>query len=211
MWSERYEIFKRRIFVDNWKNILDENILKTNINFAAVFVMNYECLKEFVIEQVRDFYSEHFYMDGDRIVCEESNAYKEKVRALDKNLENASLKWFMDAEAITQEDYDRYQIIRKKRNDITHKLLKNLNEGFGEEVVQLFGDMMRIYNKLDKWWINEIEIPTSADDIPEDYDRNGVCGGQALILSIINEIIFGNEGDKYKELLNEFMKNKNDM
>jgi len=197
--------------VDNWKNILDENILKTNINFAAVFVMNYECLKEFVIEQVRDFYSEHFYMDGDRIVCEESNAYKEKVRALDKNLENASLKWFMDAEAITQEDYDRYQIIRKKRNDITHKLLKNLNEGFGEEVVQLFGDMMRIYNKLDKWWINEIEIPTSADDIPEDYDRNGVCGGQALILSIINEIIFGNEGDKYKELLNEFMKNKNDM
>lgn len=89
--------------------------------------------------------------------------------------------------------------------------LKNLNEGFGEEVVQLFGDMMRIYNKLDKWWINEIEIPTSADDIPEDYDRNGVCGGQALILSIINEIIFGNEGDKYKELLNEFMKNKNDM
>lgn len=208
MWSGRYEIFKRRIFVDNWKNILDENILKTNINFAAVFVMNYECLKEFVIEQVRDFYSEHFYMDGDRIVCEESNAYKEKVRALDKNLENASLKWFMDAEAITQEDYDRYQIIRKKRNDITHKLLKNLNEGFGEEVVQLFGDMMRIYNKLDKWWINEIEIPTSADDIPEDYDRNGVCGGQALILSIINEIIFGNEGDKYKELLNEFMKNK---
>lgn len=197
--------------MDNWKNILDENILKTNINFFAVFVMNYECLKEFVIEQVRDFYSEHFYMDGDRIVCEESNAYKEKVRALDKNLENASLKWFMDAEAITQEDYDRYQIIRKKRNDITHKLLKNLNEGFGEEVVQLFGDMMRIYNKLDKWWINEIEIPTSADDIPEDYDRNGVCGGQALILSIINEIIFGNEGDKYKELLNEFMKNKNDM
>lgn len=55
MWSGRYEIFKRRIFVDNWKNILDENILKTNINFAAVFVMNYECLKEFVIEQVRIF------------------------------------------------------------------------------------------------------------------------------------------------------------
>ena len=197
--------------MDNWKNILDENILKTNINFAAVFVMNYECLKEFVIEQVRDFYSEHFYMDGDRIVCEESNTYKEKVRALDKNLENASLKWFMDAEAITQEDYDRYQIIRKKRNDITHKLLKKLNEGFSEEDVRLFEDMMRIYNKLDRWWINEIEIPTSADDIPKDYDRNGVCGGQALILSIINEIIFGNEGDKYKELLNEFMKNKNDM
>ena len=196
----------RGILVDNWKNILDENILKTNINFGAVFVMNYECLKEFVIEQVRSFYSEHFYMDGDRIVCEESDTYKKKVRNLDKNLENASLKWFMDAEALTQEDYDIYQKIRKRRNDITHELLKNLNIGFGEEDAQLFADMLRIYNKLDKWCINEIEIPTSADDIPEDYDRDGVCGGQALMLSIINEIVFGNEGDKYKELLNKLMK-----
>lgn len=194
------------MFVDNWKNILDEDILKININFAAVFVMNYECLKEFVIEQVRSFYSEHFYMDGDSIVCEESDTYKKKVRNLDKNLENASLKWFMDAEAITQEDYDIYQNIRKRRNDITHELLKNLNVGFGEEDAQLFADMLRIYNKLDKWWINEIEIPTSADDIPEDYDRDGVCGGQALMLSIINEIVFGNERDKYKELLNKLMK-----
>lgn len=196
----------RGILVDNWKNVLDENILKANINLGAVFVMNYECLKEFVIEQVRSFYSEHFYMDGDRIVCEESDTYKKKVRNLDKNLENASLKWFMDAEALTQEDYDIYQKIRKRRNDITHELLKNLNIGFGEEDAQLFSDMLRIYNKLDKWWINEIEIPTSADDIPEDYDRDGVCGGQVLMLSIINEIVFGNEGDKYKELLNKLMK-----
>ena len=194
------------MFADDWKNILDEDIFKININFAAVFVMNYECLKEFVIEQVRSFYSEHFYMDGDSIVCEESDTYKKQVRNLDKNLENASLKWFMDAEAITQEDYDIYQNIRKRRNDITHELLKNLNVGFGEEDAQLFADMLRIYNKLDKWWINEIEIPTSADDIPEDYDRDGVCGGQALMLSIINEIVFGNERDKYKELLNKFMK-----
>lgn len=196
----------RSILVDNWKNILDEDILKTNINFVAVFVMNYECLKEFVIEQIRDFYSEHFYMDGDRMICEESGAYKENVRALDKNLENASLKWFIDAGAITQEDYDTYQKIRRRRNDITHELLKNLNVGFGEEDAQLFADMLRIYNKLDKWWINEIEIPISAEEIPEDYDRNGVCGGQAIMLSIINEIVFGNAGDKYKELLNELMK-----
>ena len=66
--------------MDNWKNILDEDILKTNINFVAVFVMNYECLKEFVVERIREFYSGHFYMDSDRIVCEESSIYKEKVR-----------------------------------------------------------------------------------------------------------------------------------
>lgn len=196
----------RSVLVDNWKNILNEDILKTNINFVAIFVMNYECLKEFVIERIRDFYSEKYHMDDDRIICEESSAYKEKVRTLDKNIENASLKWFIYAGAISQEDYDKYQNIRRRRNDITHELLKNLNIGFGKEDTQLFEDMLRIYNKLDKWWINEIEIPTSVDDIQEDYDRDGVCGGQALVLSIINEIVFGNAGDKYKELLNELMK-----
>lgn len=194
--------------MDYWKNILDENILKTSINFATVFVLNYECLKEFIIEQVRIFYSEHFYVDGDKVGWEESDEYKEKVRKLDENqnLENASLKWFMNAGAITQEDYDTYHKIRRKRNDITHELLKNLAAGFNEEDAQLFGHMLRIYNKLDKWWINEIEIPTSADDIPADYDRDGVCGGQALMLSIINEIVFGNKGDRYKELLEELTK-----
>lgn len=192
--------------MDNWKNILDENVLKSNINFVTIFVMNYECLKEFVIDKIRDFYSEHFYMDDDRMICEESINYKEKVRSLDKNLEDASLKWFVSAGAIEQEDYDTYQNIRRRRNDITHKLLKNLNDGFNEGDVQLFAEMLKLYNKLDKWWINEIEVPISGDDIPEDYDKESVCGGQALILSIINEMVFCNEGEKYKELLKELMK-----
>ena len=38
--------------MDNWKNILDENILKFNVNFAAIFVLNYECLKDYVINQI---------------------------------------------------------------------------------------------------------------------------------------------------------------
>ena len=191
--------------MDKWKNILDEDILKFNVNFAAVFVMYYECLKEFVIEQVRSFYSEHFYMENEKIICDESDDFKKNVRELDKNLENASLKWFVEAGAITEEDYSTYQKIRKKRNDITHELLKNLYMGFKEEEAQLFAEMLRIYNKLDKWWINEIEIPISGDDIPEDYDKDGVCGGQAIMLSVINEILFGNEGDKYKELLKELV------
>ena len=192
--------------MDNWKNILDEDILKNNIFFVTVFVMTFECLKQSVIEQIRTFYSEHFSLVGDEMVYEESSAYKEKVRALDKNIENASLKWFIDSGAITQEDYDTYQEIRKRRNDITHQLLKNLYNGFVEEDARLFADMLRIYNKLDKWWINEIEIPTSTDEIPEDYDRDSVCSGQALMLSIINEIVFGNDEEKYKELLNELTK-----
>lgn len=80
-------------------------------------------------------------------------------------------------------------------------MLKNLNEGFKESDVKLFSDLLSIYSKLDKWWINEIKIPISGEDVPEDYDRESVCGGQAVELSIINSIILANKGNEYKDLL----------
>lgn len=192
--------------MDNWANIIDENILKTNVNFAALFVMNYECLKDYVISQVKEFYCDDLYFENGEAIYIESEAYKQEVRTLDKQLENASLKWFMESEAITQEDFDNYQKIRKRRNEITHELLKNLNIGFTEDDIKLFVTLTNLYEKIDRWWINEIEIPTSADEIPEDYDRDGVCGGQAIVLSIINDIVLGNGGEKYKNILNELLK-----
>lgn len=191
--------------MDNWKNILDENILKFNVNFAAIFVLNYECLKDYVINQIRDFYSDEKW-DGDNYIFEETVEYKKEVRALDKNIEDSSLKWFIQSEAITADVFEKYQIIRKRRNDITHELLKNLNDGFTEKDAKLFADMLEIYNKIDKWWINEVEIPIAGDEIPDDYDRNSVCGGQAMILSIINSIVLGNQGAEYKDIFDKLNK-----
>lgn len=192
--------------MDNLCNILDEGILKYNVSFASMFVLNYECLKEYVIGQIREFYSENIHFEDDKMVCEESLSYKREVRTLDKNIENASLKWFIKENAITHEEYEIYQKIRQRRNDITHELLKNLNKGFNEQDVKLFSSLLDMYRKIDKWWINEIEIPISGNEIPDDYDMENVCGGQAIVLSIINNIVLGNEGAKYKEVLESLLK-----
>ena len=211
-YKQYYEIIELNYYgeiMDNWENILDENILKYNVSFAAIFVLNYECLKDYVINQVRDFYSDNVKWDGDNSISEETAKYKKEVRSLDKNIENASLMWFLQLNVITEDDFEKYQVIRKRRNDITHELLKNLNDGFTENDAKLLGDMLEIYNKIDKWRINEIKIPIAGNDIPEDYDRDGVCGVQAMILSIINSIVLGNKGAEYKEILdklNEILK-----
>lgn len=189
--------------MNKWDNIFDEQILRYNTCFAALYVMNYECLKEFLIGQPKSFFCDHIEFNGENAVYKESEAYKKEVCSLDKNILDASLKWFMNLNAITQEDYDDFHNIRKKRNDITHELLKNLYEGFNEKDAILFGKLNNIYTKLDKWWINEIEIPIGMEDIPEDYDKKNVFGIQALTLSAINDIILLNQGDKYRDLLNE--------
>lgn len=103
--------------------------MKSNINFAALFVLNFECLKDYIITQPKIFYSDFALKEGE-LRWEETEEYKKEVRALEKNIENVSFRWFMNADAITHEDYDLYQELRERRNDITHELLKNLNNGF---------------------------------------------------------------------------------
>lgn len=191
--------------LDNWNNIWNEDVLKFNINFAALFVLNFECLKDYIITQPRTFYSDVLIKDGE-LCCEETEEYKKEVRSLEKNIENASLRWFMNTDAITEEDYNLYQELRERRNDITHELLKNLNNGFNETDAKLYVKLLELYQKIDKWWINEIEIPISGEVLPDEYDSEQVLGGQAMILSIINDIIFDNNKERYKNLLDELKK-----
>lgn len=195
--------------MDSWCNILDEDKLKLNVNFAAMFVLNFECLKDYIVSQIRNLYLDSIHFEEGKIIYKESKQYKERVRTLDKNIENASLKWFIQEGAITQDDFEIYQKIRKRRNDIIHEFLKNLDEGFSDNDGMLFNKMLTIYAKIDKWWINEIEIPTSVEEVPADYDRDDVCGGQATVLSIINSIILENKGNEYKEVLAQIMKARN--
>ena len=198
--------------MDELQNLFDEHILKRNIEFAALFVLNYESLKEYVVDQVRGFYAESIVFNGDELRYKESDEYKKQVRNLDTQIDTASMKWFMNAGAITEQELDLYHVCRKRRNDITHELLKNLYSGFHENDVALFRSMVHLYQKIDNWWINEIEIPTSAEKIPADSNRDQVFGGQAFVLSAINDIILANGADKYNEileLLRKMQKEKN--
>lgn len=42
--------------------------------------------------------------------------------------------------------------------------------------------------------------------MPDEYDPEQVSGGQAMILSIINDIIFDDNKEGYKNLLDEWKK-----
>jgi len=186
-------------------NIFDEENLKMNVQFAALFVLNYECLKDFVVNQIRDFYSDDV-IENVRWVHKESDKYKREVRTLSKYVDDASMQWFLKSEAITEEDYKVFQTARIRRNEITHQFLQNIGNGFEESDVELFGKLLSLYRKIDKWWINEIEIPISGDYIQGNYDQEDVIGGQAMILSAVNEILLGNQGEYYKQLLEKLQK-----
>ncbi|MDU6546462.1 hypothetical protein [Anaerococcus vaginalis] len=185
-------------------NVLDEKRLKPNIHFASLYVLYYECLKDSLIELPKSFFCNDTEIKDGNIIVHESEEYKENVRKLDDHIENASFKWFIMVGAVSDEDYLSFNKLRKFRNKIVHELMLCLSEGFSDYEVKYLVELIGIYRKIEKWWINEVEIPTSGD-IHGPYDSENVIGGQGLILEIIQDILINN-GQDSKALLLEFLK-----
>lgn len=196
-----------------WKeylNILDEEILDDNMRFAMLFILNFECLKEFLISQMKEIFSNEYELNNQgELELVVSDEYREQVRKLDpknKNPLTAALLWFESLGAINQEEIELFNKIRFRRNEITHELLENLMKGFCNDDIELFRSLLELYRKVDKWWINQVEIPLTGEDIPDEYDANGVKGSQAFVLELLNDIVLGKK-DAYKTLI-EYVRKK---
>ncbi|WP_296113393.1 hypothetical protein [uncultured Anaerococcus sp.] len=185
-------------------NVLDQKKLKPNIHFASLYVLYYECLKDSLIYLPKSFFCNHTEFKDGNIIVHESEDYKKYVRKLDNHIENASFKWFITVGAVSEEDYFSFEKLRKFRNKVVHELMLCLSDGFSEDEVKYLVELIEIYRKIEKWWINEIEIPTSGD-IHGSYDSENVISGQGLILEIIRDILI-NDGEHSEALLLEFLK-----
>lgn len=189
--------------MDCWENLLDKEYLKASIEFSSLFVMFFESLKDFIINQPKTFYCS-ISENGDlNVDFQETEKYKQEVRSLDGHIDNASLKWFLKFQAITQEDINEYQIMRKRRNEFAHELLKNIIDGLTEEDIQLFVKLINLYHKIEKWWITEIEIPICGEDYPQNYDIEGVHEFHSYELILITNILFRTDSEKYQRILEE--------
>ena len=188
---------------EKFLNILGEDRLKLNCNFASLYVLYYECLKDTLVDLPKTFFNQMEIKDGE-LSMRESNKYKKNVKQLDRHIENASLKWFVNQGAVSEEEYSNFDKLRNFRNKLVHELLLYLTEGFTEDKVKYLVELITLYKKIEKWWINEIEIPISGN-IHESYDSENVVSGQGLMLEIIQDVLL-NDGKNSEEILSELYK-----
>ena len=190
--------------IQDYINILDEDILKQNIQFASLFILNFECLKSYMVTQMQSFFGDGVSLKKDEdFRTPEYNEALKRFGGKNKNPLTAAVNWFKELGAISEEDKQLFSQARNKRNYITHEFGNALMQGFTNEDVDLFQKMVFLYMKIDKWWINEMEIPISGEFDLLDYDSDGVIGGQAMMLSMINDVVLG-RADAYKVLLETF-------
>ncbi len=195
-------------YIKQWKNILDTDVLRGNINLIAMYIMVYELLEDIIISKPKDFYT---LIEFDE---EARQKYKDYVLSLyDKNAypnintKNkeliASLIWFKTADAIDDNDINIFAEARTLRNVITHEMISTITVGT-EKIVDQFVLMYRLFCKIEKWWILEYEVPISGQYKPEEIDEDGVMSGNMILLEIIIDILVNNSNVHFKEACEKF-------
>lgn len=198
-------MYKESDATQQWKNILDRDILKGSINIIALFIAIYELLEDAVISKPKDFYTTIEFDEeakkkyNDNVLSLYDNTLCPKVLEKRKDIVS-SLLWLKKVGAIDDNDITIFADSKTLRNKIVHEMFNYIAEGT-EQLIEQFVLMYALFSKIEKWWIIEIEIPISGDfpDITEE-EQQGIMSGNMMVLEIIMDILANNSNIHFKEV-----------
>lgn len=186
-------------FEREWENLLNPQLLKTNLLAASLYITAFETLKGRITDLLRDFFLD---WDQDRGL-KPSDEYTTEVLNKNRSVLYASLSWHLDMEAITHEDLESFERIKVYRNHLAHELPKFLAQGVTSEYGLNFHEMIILLNKIETWWVINFEIPVNADFDGLEIDEDSIVAGSVLMLNIMLKMAFGSDQEAL-ELYNSF-------
>lgn len=187
-----------------WKNILDRDILKDSINMVALFITVYELLEDTIISKPKDFYTICEFDDkarkkyADHVLSLYDKSACPGISTNNKEL-ISSLVWFKNNCAIDADDIKVFVDSRALRNKVTHEMLYAIAEG-GKQLTEQFALMYALFCKIERWWIMEIEMPISGAYEPGEIDQEDVMSGHMLVLETILDILANDSNANFKEV-----------
>lgn len=198
-------------FLDNAERICDKESLQVQLSFMALFIGMFEFMKDTLISRVESFLCSNMTQNEDgEWVYIHNETYKNEIekRFVDGKIVKDRLRntvlWFKDANAISDDDYKLFRKLRDKRNSYAHKMAQHVWDGLPEQDAKGLLDLLDLFIKLDKWWINEIEIPISGEFEPGSYDEDSVESLALITFKIMISTLFGGKSDEYLEMIQKF-------
>lgn len=179
---------------ESWERFLNPTSLKTNLIVGSVYLTSFEILKDSIINRLKDFFIEG--IDDNGFIY--NNKYKEKVLTLAKSPLKSSLVWLKNEEAINDKDIEDFNKINTFRNKLAHQMLDFIVNTPEDDFIDLLNKMIDLFSKIEKWWILNVEIPTSSEYYENEINEEEVFSGTMLTLKLLLDIAIGDENDSNK-------------
>ena len=173
----------------SWERFLKPENLRANLIISSLFITSYEILKDSIITRIRNFYTNGFNEKG-WIVDKE---YQTEVKKLNKSLLYASLEWLKNMKIIDDNDIEAFNEIKKCRNQLAHEIVNFIAGGSSINPLPLFPKMINLLDKIEKWWILNVEIELNPNLNDKEIDEKGIVPGPIIMLRVLMDIALGNE------------------
>jgi hypothetical protein len=183
-----------------WETFLNPATLRPNLVAASVYIAAFELLKTSIVDRIKDFYTNGFDHNSWRT----DPKYQSKVLAGNRSPVYASLEWLKEAHAIDDADVAAFERVKKLRNELAHALTGILFQGLPADLATRLGEMISLLDKIERWWIVNVEIPINPDLNGEEIDEAKVIPSPIMGLRLLLDIALGSE-EESKRFLEEFV------
>ena len=185
--------------MEAWEKLTNPKKLRENLMSASVYISSYEMCRDFIISKPRDFFTDHWGINGETL----SEEYSKEVMSFNQSPLKASLLWFKDQGAISDIDIECFEKAREHRNEIAHNLPKFISEPDHEVDADIFNKMLEVTNKVGVYWVVNYELPIHPYYSRQEVDENGIKIGTVMMIKMMMQIAFGQEpeeGHYYNEI-----------
>lgn len=184
---------------DQWERFLDPEAVRPSLFLATMFITTFEILKDSIVDDVRDFYTDGFNEHGPIAGTE----YQSKVLSRNKSPLYASLQWLREYDAIDDDDLVTFEKLKITRNQLAHQLFAVVTGQVESAHQTQFAALVALLRKIGVWWVVNVEISTDPDFDGREIDEAGIVPGSILSLQMLIEVASGNT-----ELLEQWRKER---
>lgn len=166
---------------ESWKKLLNPETLKGNLICASLYLTAFEILKNSVVEQLKAY----ILFGLDESTPAHRAEYEKEVLARNRSPFHASVSWLQDNGVIDAADVQKIDSIRKHRNSLAHELLKFIASADTNIDVSKLQEICEIVTKIDRRWIQAVEVPANPVYDGQEITDNAVTSGNMLFLDMI--------------------------
>ena len=185
---------------EKWEQLLTPAAMQEKLITVSFYVMAFELLKDSIIDRIRTFYM--VGLDANGLVLDEE--YTTDILSRNKSPLYASLNWLSEHGVIDADDLQSFERIKSARNSLTHELPTLVMGNADFQHIERFHELLTLLEKIEIWWIVNLEIPTNTDFDGKEIDEKGIIPGPIIMIKMMLEVLSGNE-----ELLKQYREHSN--
>ena len=193
--------------VDQWEAFLNPNIIRPKLISAGLFLVGHEMLLNTIKRHPVSFFSDSWTVDGPEVGPD----YEKEVLARDpKNKRDAlrgSIAWLRMMDVISADDEAAIKVVTDARNELAHEMTAMVSGSKPPNFAKHFETLMGLVQKIEKWWIINVELSTNPDFDGQEIDEDGIVSGPSWIMHMLGQVALG-EGDEAWALYREFVQQR---